>query len=105
MQNTPQEGWYYIEGSDTMYMNSTSSQKVLRIELLKSAKCSNCQLICSEKTKDHYPVGATYTDSCTNSVIASHGGEFSCKGPIATSPKDPEFIENLVRKVLPNITP
>jgi len=100
MRNTPKEGWYYIEGPDAMYMNSTSSQKVLKIELLKSAKCSNCQLICSDDGKT-----ITYTDSCTKSVIASHGGEFSCKGPIEVSPKDSSFIENLIRTALPNITP
>ena len=84
MQNTPQEGWYYVEGPDSDPVRP-------EIKLLKLTKCSNCQISCSYSHDK-----ANYIDSCTGSIITSYGGEYRCDAPLGVPPKDPNYIKNLI---------
>ncbi len=82
MQNTPQEGWYSLEGI---------GGQVTEVKLSKLQECSNCQLTCSDTA-----AGATFTDSCTKTTVTSYGGEFRCKS-IGVPPKNPTYIQELIK--------
>ncbi len=84
LQDTSQEGWYSLEGE---------AGTVHEIKLLKLKKCSNCQLRinCSELLGK-----VTFTDTCTNEVIASYGGELNCK-KIGVPPENIDYIQELIK--------